>query len=109
VEPQGSGAWLLRFTGQSLALQGIGAPLEVAVDGGTPVALPPGAEQVIVASGLAEGDHTAVVRGERPPDAFLVGREQPLAWAWWLTPALLTVALAVVGALAMGRVLSAEY
>ncbi|MEN9935590.1 MAG: hypothetical protein RLZZ387_2169 [Chloroflexota bacterium] len=108
VEPQGSGAWLLRFTGQSLALQGIGAPLEVAVDGGTPVALPPGAEQVIVASGLAEGDHTAVVRGERPPDAFLVGREQPLAWAWWLTPALLTVALAVVGALAMGRVLSRE-
>ena len=53
-----------------------------------------------IAEGLADGKHSAIIRSANgPPSAFLVGRAAPLPWLWVLAPALLLIALVVVGAL----------
>jgi hypothetical protein len=98
--------WQVRFEGTSLALRGMRAPLSVAIDGGAPAEFQPlvGAGTSIIAGGLADGPHTAVLRGaELPSDVFLVGRAAPWPWLWMIVPALLMLALAVVGGL-IGRV-----
>jgi hypothetical protein len=104
VAPAGENAWSLRFEGTSLALRQLPSPVEVALDGGAPAAYNPDVEggAIVVASGLADGPHTAVIRGAHgPPGVFLVGRAQPLPWVWTAAPVLLVGTLVVVGALLM--------
>jgi hypothetical protein len=93
--------WQVRFVGTSLALRGMRAPLSVAIDGGAPAELQPlvGGGTITVASGLADGPHTATLRGaEQPSTLFMVGRDAPLPWLWTLLPVLIVLALAIVGA-----------
>ena len=83
------------------------APLSVAIDGGAPAEIQPlvGGGTITIAGGLADGPHTAVLRGaELPSEVFLVGRAAPSPWLWTLAPALIVLALVVVGG-QIGRVL----
>jgi hypothetical protein len=76
----------------------------VAIDGGAPLDLNPlvGGGTFQVAAQLSDGTHTAILRAPGGlPNAFLVGRAPPLPWLWTLAPALVVLALAVVGGLAM--------
>jgi len=102
VEPLEDGAWRVRFSGDSLALQ-LRAPAEVAVDDAPAQRLSPDVEggATTAAAGLEYGEHTATVRSERPPEMFLVGREQPYRWLWTLAPLPLIAGLALTGALAL--------
>jgi hypothetical protein len=97
--------WELRFRGEWLALDDIRQPLSVAVDGGPPAEFTPHVElhtPMVVAGGLADGEHVAVVRAPYGlPEVFLVGRARPLGWLWTLTPALLVAGLTLTGALGM--------
>jgi hypothetical protein len=105
VQRQAADTWQIRFHGTSLALYRMKAPLSVAIDSGAPADINPlvGGGTLTVASGLPDGQHTAVLRGPAPPEAFLVGRASPLLWLWVLAPALIVAALVLVGALAMRR------
>jgi polysaccharide biosynthesis protein PslG len=105
VRQLGEGNWELRFTGSGLSFRGMRAPLTAQLDDGTPLVLTPRVEDhtpVVAATGLAYGDHVALVAGERPPEAFLVSRARPLAWLWTLAPALLIAGLTATAALALG-------
>jgi hypothetical protein len=109
VAPSGDGAWSLRFQGTSLGLRRLAGPVEVAVDGGAPATSNPDVEggTTVVAAGLADGPHTALIRSPAgPPGVFLVGRDRPLPWVWVLAPALLIGALALAGARAMRLLLT---
>jgi hypothetical protein len=99
------GSWQIRFEGTSLALWRMAAPLTVAIDGAAPrtVAPSPDSDTVTIAEGLADGVHTAVVQGDAPPGAFVVGRTPPMPWLWASIPAVLVAALMLVGALLMRR------
>ena len=102
VRQRGASEWAVRFEGTSFGLRNLAGPFEVAIDGGAPATMNPDVEggTVAVASSLADGPHTAVVRSANgPPGVFVVGRAQPYEWAWIVVPALLVVALAIVGAL----------
>ncbi|KPV50273.1 hypothetical protein SE17_27895 [Kouleothrix aurantiaca] len=102
-----SNTWTVRFEGTEVALRGMTGPVEAAIDGGAARTLTPDPEggAVSLASGLPDGEHTLVLRSPNgAPAVFLVGRAQPLAWLWVLAPALLLLALAVVGALISLRV-----
>jgi hypothetical protein len=79
--------------------------LTVAIDGAAPrtVAPSPDSDTVTIAEGLADGVHTAVVQGDAPPGAFVVGRTPPMPWLWASIPAVLVAALMLVGALLMRR------
>ncbi|MFL5800308.1 MAG: cellulase family glycosylhydrolase [Roseiflexaceae bacterium] len=98
-------SWQIRFEGTSLALYRMKAPLTVTIDGGAPVDFNPlvGGGVVTIAGQLPDGEHTAMLRGAAPPEAFLVGRTPPLPWLWALAPALIVAGLVLVGALAMRR------
>ncbi len=100
---QQAGGWSVRFEGTSFALARLVSPLTISIDGGAPIHLNPlvGGGTLTIATGLADGPHTALIEGPRPPEAFLVGRARPLPWLWSLAPALLLAGLAVVGALAL--------
>ena len=104
VEQRGTAEWTVRFEGTSLGLDGMPGEFDMTLDGGPPRQIRPDVEGGVVTpvSGLSDGVHTLVLRGENgPPRAFIVGRDQPLPWLWTLAPALLLVALAIVGALTM--------
>jgi hypothetical protein len=102
VEVVGEGMWRVRFTGQSLAVH-LNAPAEVRLDGGIVRQIEPSSDHspVVIASGLTDDVHTFEIRSVAAPERFFVGRERPLPWVWTLTPVLMTLALAYVGALTM--------
>jgi hypothetical protein len=103
VRRQAGDGWQVRFTGETFALYGAQAPLNVSIDGGAPANVDPSAGALTVATGLADGQHTATLRGAgAPPAGFLVGRDPPLPWFWSLVPALLVLALVAVGGLIGG-------
>lgn len=99
IEPD---MWAVRFRGQSLHLV-LRAPVTVALAGEEPVEVLPPMERnapVGALTGLRNSEHTVIIRGAQPPEAFVVAREQPLAWLWVIVPAVLVAALAVVCGLA---------
>jgi polysaccharide biosynthesis protein PslG len=108
VESRGTNEWALRFEGASFMLVGPRGPVEISIDGAPPHAMNPLMERSVlpITEGLPEGLHTAIVRSANgPPGAFIVGRAAPLMWVWLLAPALLLMALVLVGALAMRALL----
>ncbi len=105
VQRLAADSWQIRFEGTSLVLYRMKAPLTVTIDGGAPVDFNPlvGGGVVTIAGQLPDGEHTAMLRGAAPPEAFLVGRTPPRPWLWALAPALIVAGLVLVGALAMRR------
>jgi hypothetical protein len=96
------GGWQIRFTGTSLALADLRAPLTIAIDGGPPRSINPlvGGGVLEITNGLADSEHTAIIQSDgEPPQAFLVGRARPLALLWPALAAALIVALVVSCAL----------
>jgi hypothetical protein len=96
--------WRVRFEGTWFALHSLRAPLRVTIDGGETLDLNPlvGGGTLPIAQQLPDEIHTAVIHAPGGlPAAFMVGRAPPLPWVWTVAPALITVALAVVGALVM--------
>jgi hypothetical protein len=107
VQRQPGGTWRVRFEGTTFALRNMRAPLEVAIDDQGAVAFNPlvGGGTTTIASGLSDGPHTATLQtAELPSDLFLVGRAPPLPWLWVFAPALIVLALVLVGGL-LGRAL----
>ncbi len=92
--------WSIQFEGSALALRGMAGPVEVSIDGGVGRSYNPDVEggAITVVSGLGDGQHTLRVNSPNgAPRTFLVSRDRPLAWLWLLAPALLLLALALVG------------
>lgn len=107
VETVGEGVWRVRFIGQTLALR-LNAPADIRIDGGAAAQVAPSGDgsPVLVAAGLTDDVHTFEIRSAATPEYFVVGRERPLPWVWMLTPVIITLALASVGArmmVVMGR------
>lgn len=91
--------WVVRFAGTALTLVGMPGPAST-LDGAAPERRNPDVEggPVTLASGLSAGEHTLTISIENgPPRVFVVAQAQPLAWLWWLAPALLLAALGALG------------
>lgn len=96
----GAHMWVVRFAGTALTLVGMPGPAEYTLDGAAPERRNPDVEggPVTLASGLSAGEHTLTISIENgPPRVFVVAQAQPLAWLWWLAPALLLAALGALG------------
>lgn len=89
----------LHFWGTTVALElPAASSVSISVDGGAAQTIESGASpgRVIVAEGLPLGRHTLTIHNA--PDALdvVIGREQQMAWIWWLAPSVLLALLALV-------------
>jgi len=99
------------FTGTDLAVIGTGSPVRVTVDGkekGTVALAPSSSGMTQLASNLADGPHTVVLRstgGMVRLSSFLVQRRAAFGW---VLP-LLTLGVALIGAGAIGAVIAETF
>ncbi len=108
VKERSSGTWQVQFAGTTFALGGLRSAASIQIDNSVPISVSAADDVQTVASGLAEGTHTAVIETGMPPATFLVGRAQPLPWLWTWGAGVLIVALVLDGALLAWALVSRE-
>ena len=95
IQSLGDATYRISFSGTAVGIRGLATDVTVTVDDGPAVYQSTGNGDAVLATGLADGDHTLTISGiGQPPTALLVWRDQPWRWLFAALPILLTGALA---------------